>query len=95
MASKPGRCQPRSGRSGVATPLRSGAVKDEDDYDWFGLAAALASFSGLAELLLTQHLPNRTGHCTTCRRQADGVAEAHPCKLRAIAELAIKIRAER
>jgi hypothetical protein len=95
VASKAGTCQPQPGRSGVATPLRSGPATDEDDYDWFGLAAALASFSGLAELLLTQHAPNRTGHCTTCRRQADGVAEAHPCKLRAIAELAIKIKAGR
>lgn len=61
------------------------------------LADVLAGMPDVCQTLIEAHVPDRHGHCTTCRHTVSGSAHRWPCTLHTVASQARRLaeRAQR
>jgi hypothetical protein len=55
------------------------------------LAQVMAGMPEVWRTLLVAHVPDRFGHCTTCRHNVSGSAQRWPCSLHQIASEAQRV----
>lgn len=58
------------------------------------LAEVMAGMPEVWRTLLVAHVPDRFGHCTTCRHSVSGSAQRWPCNLHRIATDAQRMAGE-
>lgn len=61
--------------------------------EWRDLAAVMAAMDGVADRLLTAHIPDEHGHCLACTTGGTGTCtKPWPCAIHRVASMAAQTR---